>query len=264
MIEAFLSTSSGEGGHPAFKQIISLGAGTDTRPFRIFGQGQHDGLVYHELDFAVTSNKKAHTVRSAPLLSKILTNISTDDAGNWSSSPATGGQYYCHGVDLRELTTQEDKPLPGLRTDIPTLLLSECCLCYLKEEESERVLKYFGIPTVNLVAVLYEPMHLDDGFGITMVSNLAARGIRMPGLEKFRNSNDQVQRLRDHGFSTVKFMTIDNVWDSWVDSDEKERVDGLEGLDEVEEWKLLAGHYIVSWAYKGDGFDVISTIDGQN
>ena len=165
---------------------------------------------------------------------------------------------------MRELTTQEEKPLPGLRTDIPTLLLSECCLCYLKEEESERVLKYFGMPTVNLAAVLYEPMHLDDAFGTTMVSNLAARGIRMPGLEKLRNSKDQVQRLRDHGFSTVKYMTIDNVWDSWVDSDEKERVDGLEGLDEVEEWKLLAGHYIVSWAYKGNGFDIISTIDGKN
>lgn len=59
-------------------------------------------------------------------------------------------------------------------------------------------------------------------------------------------------------------MTIDNVWDAWVDSDEKERVDGLEGLDEVEEWKLLAGHYIVSWAYKGNGFDAIGAIHGKN
>lgn len=113
----------------------------------------------------------------------------------------------------------------------------------------------------SVAVVLYEPMHLDDAFGTTMVSNLAARGVRMPGLERYRNAMDQVKRLQELGFQTIKYMPIDEIWDKWIDEIEKERVDGLEGLDEVEEWKLLAGHYLVCWALKGKhspGLDGIS------
>jgi [phosphatase 2A protein]-leucine-carboxy methyltransferase len=49
-------------------------------------------------------------------------------------------------------------------------------------------------------------------------------------------------------------MTIEDIWQTWVPPEEKQRVDSLEGLDEVEEWKLLAAHYIVLWASKGNGF----------
>ena len=76
----------------------------------------------------------------------------------------------------------------------------------------------------------------------------------MPTLDVYRQPADQEVRLREAGFEQVRQMTVDNIWQRWVNSDEKERVDGLEGLDEVEEWKLLAGHYIVAWGWKGDQF----------
>ena len=34
--------------------------------------------------------------------------------------------------------------------------------------------------------------------------------------------------------------------------DELKRIEGIEFLDEVEEWKLLLGHYCISWAHRGE------------
>ncbi|KAH6996268.1 S-adenosyl-L-methionine-dependent methyltransferase [Ilyonectria sp. MPI-CAGE-AT-0026] len=238
LVDSFLADEEGAEPGTAPKQIVSLGAGTDTRPFRLFTQPGRTGLVYHEIDFNTTCAKKLRTVQATPILRNILTNISAEEnSSSWSSRPALG-----------EVT------LPGLRTDIPTLLLSECCLCYLSPSEAAGVLSYFTSRIPSLATVIYEPIKPDDAFGRMMVSNLAARRIRMPTVAVYREPADQEARLRQAGFETVRHMTIDDLWETWVAPEEKQRVDSLEGLDEVEEWKLLAGHYIVVWGSTGSGF----------
>ncbi|KAH8735850.1 S-adenosyl-L-methionine-dependent methyltransferase [Ilyonectria robusta] len=277
LVDSFLADEEGAEPGTAPKQIVSLGAGTDTRPFRLFTQPGRTGLVYHEIDFDTTCAKKLRTVQATPILRNILTNISAEEnSSSWSSRPALGGGYYCHGADLRSLSNSSPNPdpipdsnsgpnpnaeaesqevtLPGLRTDIPTLLLSECCLCYLSPSEAAGVLRYFTSRIPSLATVIYEPIKPDDAFGRMMVSNLAARRIRMPTVAVYREPADQEARLRQAGFETVRHMTIDDLWETWVAPEEKQRVDSLEGLDEVEEWKLLAGHYIVVWGSTGSGF----------
>ncbi|KAL7938150.1 S-adenosyl-L-methionine-dependent methyltransferase [Trichoderma chlorosporum] len=255
LVHSFLAVANGKdqmGG--ATRQIVSLGAGTDTRPFRIFGQQGHPQLIYHEIDFSVTSAKKLKTVEAAPPLASILTNRSTGDADGWSSQPLNG-EYFCHGLDIRRLSPTSTETLPDLRTDVPTLVLSECCLCYLSQEESEGVLEYFSSRIPDIAVVIYEPIHLGDPFSDTMVSNLAARNIHMPSLDRRRDEQDQIARLKRIGFETTRQLTVDRLWTKWVNAEEKERVDRLEGLDEVEEWQLLAGHYVVVWSFRGDGFE---------
>lgn len=122
-------------------------------------------------------------------------------------------------------------------------------------------MSYFASRIANLGLIVYEPVHLDDPFGKTMVSNLAARGIQMPGLDRYRRSEDQIARLRDAGFATATCLTVDDIWEKWVGEEEKERIHGLERLDEVEEWKLLAGHYIVVWGYKGTGLGIMTNVE---
>lgn len=257
LIDLFLSPGKEQGGEAPARQIVSLGAGTDTRPFRLFSQSAYPHLTYHEIDFEVTSRRKLQTVQGNPQLSRVLTNAAAKNPQTWTATPVHGGAYYCHGMDLRDLDAAgTTDALDGLRTDVPTLVLSECCLCYLKVEESERVLRYFASRIAAAVAtVVYEPVHLDDAFGKTMVSNLAARGIHMPGMDRYRNAKDQIQRLLDGGFGAAECKSVEAIWEAWVDAAEKERVDQLEGLDEVEEWKLLAGHYVVVWGVKGEGLE---------
>lgn len=263
------------------RQIVSLGAGTDTRCFRLFSKtspgGRNRGpLLYHEIDFPPISSRKRMTVQANPVLRQILREpqpISHEgnSPDSWRARPQRDGdEYWCHGLDLRDLTRRSQQGgqgeqqesvgshkdvLGGLRTDVPTLLVSECCLCYLETAEAQAVIKYFTDRIPSIGAVFYEPIKPEDAFGRQMVANLAARRIRMPTLEVYKEVRDQEERLRSAGFASVGRQSVDDLWERWVPAEEKERLDALEGLDEVEEWQLLASHYIVAWGWKGSGFD---------
>ncbi|KKA28771.1 hypothetical protein TD95_002844 [Thielaviopsis punctulata] len=256
LIYAFLqSNPTGE------RQIISLGAGTDTRCLRLFSSPETSrDLVYHELDFPTTTAQKLAKVQNFPALRQVLPDaVPVSETNSWKSKPVLGGEYFCHGVDLREIS---DTNIYGLRVDVPTLLLSECCLCYLDPGAAQRVISYFTERISHGIGIaLYEAIRPDDAFGRMMVTNLAARQIRMPTLEAFKEPASQEERLRAAGFEEVKAVAMDRLWSNWVPEEEMMRVDGLEGLDEVEEWNLLAGHYVVAWGSRGEGFAGWQTSD---
>lgn len=235
-----------------FTQIVSLGAGTDTRIFRLFSQRAFPGLIYHEVDFPATVRKKARIVQATPHLKQVLGDLCFADDGSWASHLSTGVQYYCHALDVRYLGGGAPfSCLNGLKADVPTLLLSECCLCYLEPTAANNVLRWFTDHIPRIAVVIYEPVRPHDAFGKMMVSNLAARSIHMPTLERYPLPNDQQIRLLQAGLTQAKTMTIDQIWESWVSQDEKERIHAIERLDELEEWRLLANHYVVAWGWRG-------------
>ncbi len=105
--------------------------------------------------------------------------------------------------------------------------------------------------------LLYEPINPFDAFGRVMVSNLAARGIELHTLERYGSLEAQRERLRRYGFSDgVRAMDVDTLWEQRVTAEEKQRVAGLEMVDEVEEWRLLAQHYCVAWGWRDKQRDV--------
>ncbi|ODA77718.1 hypothetical protein RJ55_06320 [Drechmeria coniospora] len=256
IVKAFLQPTP-DGSTDKARQIISLGAGTDTRPFRMLDwPPQTQSFVYHEIDFAPTCRRKLQIARSTTAIASKMQDFDVAENGSWSALPVRGGEYHCHAADIRKLDDifASDMP-PSIRTDLPTLVLSECCLCYLTQEDSDRVLAVFHSKIPQLAIAIYEPMPLDDAFGQVMVSNLKARRIHMPSLARYKDADGQEDRLRTAGFETVGHATIKDSWDRWIDGDEKKRLDRLEGLDEVEEWQLLAAHYVVVWGAKGHGLE---------
>ncbi|KAK4450053.1 putative leucine carboxyl methyltransferase [Podospora aff. communis PSN243] len=283
IVNHFLASTAGSP-----RQIISLGAGTDTRALRLFASTNpsHSDILYHEIDFPAITAKKLTTVRAFPPLAITLSVIneppSSPSSPSWKADVRTNptNQLFCHGIDLRDLAQQpppqqpqspsqppqsQSSPptplplIPSLSPSLPTLLLSECCLCYLPLQDTTSILSLFTSFLPNLAITIYEPILPSDPFGRMMVSNLAARRIRMPTLEVYQTPADQERRLKDAGFERVEVMTVERIWEGWVTPEEKERVDRLEGLDEVEEWMLLAGHYVVAWGWKGEGLELPSS-----
>ncbi|RAK73655.1 protein C-terminal leucine carboxyl O-methyltransferase ppm1 [Aspergillus fijiensis CBS 313.89] len=293
---------------PKPKQIISLGAGSDTRIFRLLAQTQtqtqtqphpEQTIIYHELDFPSNTASKIRAIRAAPHLQRAL-----GDPQTVTISPAADAlhtpHYHLHPIDLRQLAALASSPpsrkgdlgnegadlrpdtlLPGLDPTLPTVLISECCLIYLEPEEARRVVEFFvGVfdasvgegkaeagagagsgagadgppPTPPLGIILYEPIRPDDAFGRTMVANLATRGIQLQTLHRYASLAAQRARLRAHGFVDGQAAAdVDFLWERWVAEGEKERVAGLEMLDEMEEWRLLARHYCVAWGWREGG-----------
>lgn len=244
------------------KQVISLGAGSDTRYFRLQASGKYisDSIVYHELDFKANTFSKISTIAQAKSLNQRIPGpleISVD--GTRLHSPS----YHIHPVDLRCPSPSEDpfepsaEPIPLAHVDVtlPTLLISECCLIYLEPGAADAVLDYFErlfSSTTPLGVVLYEPFNPFDSFGKVMVSNLAARGIVLQTLQKYHSLEVQKARLRKHGFSGTSAADVNFLWEHWISAQEKERVATLEMVDEIEEWRLLAQHYCVAWAWRKD------------
>jgi [phosphatase 2A protein]-leucine-carboxy methyltransferase len=228
----------------ARKQIISLGAGSDTRLLRLVGDNSGaSGVVYHELDFETNVAAKRAVLERSPALAGRVQRIKDD-----------GCAYYLHAADLRDMPSS----LPGIEPDLPTLILSECCLCYMPPEQATAAIKFFTDRIASPTAlVVYEPIRPYDAFGKTMVSNLASRGIHMQTLKRYSSLDAQRQRLRLAGFDKQGARDVHQIWESneWISADERERVERLEWLDEVEEWKLLASHYCVAWGWKGALFD---------
>lgn len=243
------------------KQIISLGAGSDTRFFRLMQKHPRPSLVYHELDFGSnTHHKVAAITRSSHLTGCISPPLlfANDDTALYSPT------FNIHPIDLRALnpSTHGQPQAPNLKNvdpTLPTLLISECCLIYLPPTAADMVVRYFSAyvfpPTTPLALLLYEPINPYDSFGKVMVSNLASRGIVLQTLHKYSSLEAQKERLRILGFTSgQRAADVDYIWENWVTEGEKDRVGRLEMLDEVEEWRMLARHYCVCWGWR-DGDD---------
>ncbi|KAH9841269.1 leucine carboxyl methyltransferase like protein [Teratosphaeria destructans] len=243
LVKGFLQT------HPhQRKQIISLGAGSDTRFWRFYDAraSRTAELDYHELDFESNVNQKRSVIRQGIIAQKT------------AQAEKDGWRYHLHAIDLRVLTNKSPPAIPNLNADTPTLIISECCLCYLPPDAATSVLQYFTMNLKSSLAlVLYEPIRPFDAFGKTMVSNLASRGIHLQTLKRYGSLEAQRHRLKLAGF--VDGQGARDVLqlyqaDEWVSTAERERVEKLEWLDEVEEWNLLASHYCVAWGWRGQGF----------
>ncbi|BDD64352.1 carboxy methyl transferase for protein phosphatase 2A [Monascus purpureus] len=274
------------------KQIISLGAGSDTRPFRLLSSRRWDDLTYHEIDFPVNAAAKIRAIRSTPSLQRAVgivqkpgeDNVTISEAGDALHSPS----YHIHPLDLRSLAKHPPSSIPaedtavlqGVDTKLPTLLISECCLVYLSPIEADSVVNYFTRTlfrpgtvqsdtehtekniTAPLGLILYEPIRPDDAFGRTMVSNLATRGIHLQTLNRYASLGAQRKRLNEQGFNGGQAAAdVDFIWERWVSENEKERVAGLEMLDEMEEWKLLAQHYCIAWGWR-EGIGSVASASG--
>ena len=115
-------------------------------------------------------------------------------------------EYYIHPLDLRTLAGKEVVDFDGLRTDLPTLIISECCLCYLQVGKAEEVIRWFSEKIKELGIILYEPIRVDDAFGQQMVENLATRGVVMPTVQRYKTLDDQRNRLLGSGFGKFSFL----------------------------------------------------------
>jgi len=83
-----------------------------------------------------------------------------------------------------------------------------------------------------------------------MLSNLANRNIEIPGILANPTLKSQISRYEATGWQWSGAVDMNEMW-SRVEKEVRERLVGIERLDEVEEWELLSRHYCVSWGGKG-------------
>ncbi|THH33087.1 hypothetical protein EUX98_g1131 [Antrodiella citrinella] len=251
-------------------QIVSLGAGSDTRFWRLATGPRKETLAkYIEIDFAENTTKKAMAIRKSRDLSAALgkpEDVTLVSGGTGLSSPV----YHLLAADLRSSPTSSLAPLlqakdaislPLLDPSLPTLLLFECVLVYMTPAQSSGLIQWFvdyfsqsGSHT-TLGGIVYEMFGLSDPFGKVMLANLKTRHVELPGAEPYPTFESLRNRFLQHGFEESNATTLRDYRRSGIESSERQRISQLELLDEMEELELVLAHYAITWGWKsfGDG-----------
>ncbi|KAH9976148.1 S-adenosyl-L-methionine-dependent methyltransferase [Lactifluus volemus] len=242
-------------------QIVSLGAGSDTRFWRL-ANGPHAGQLhrYIEIDFAENTSRKAMSIRKSRVLSAALANhpdaISVGGGGTTLRAPV----YNLFPVDLRTppatslatLLGSGDEPL--LSPALPTLLLFECVLAYMNPTASNALIQwfvdYFSAPGGGLLGgIVYEMFKLNDAFGRVMLNNLKVTS--HPDLASLS------RRFLNLGFTKAQALTLREIRRRYIEPQELQRLSRLELLDEVEELELVLDHYAISGASRSDAWGLV-------
>ncbi|ORE06106.1 leucine carboxyl methyltransferase [Rhizopus microsporus var. microsporus] len=244
------------------KQIVSLGAGFDTRYFNLKSRNLKASNVdlidnlscYFEIDFGQTTTKKAMTIKRHANLHKLIDsegNIKIEKGGMDLKSK----DYCLLSGDLRDWSAVSQRLIEsGLDLSAPTLFISECVFIYLDPEDSDNILRWITDNMINVMFVLYEQIKPDDAFGKMMIKNLKSRDIDLKGIYQFPELEDQKRRFIDYGWQDATAIDINTVHDKCISKEELTRIAKIEILDELEEWRMLSAHYCIAWAYKTKDF----------
>ncbi|KAF8520281.1 leucine carboxyl methyltransferase [Hysterangium stoloniferum] len=229
-------------------QIVSLGAGSDTRFWRIASDPSSplkSALVrYLELDFSENTSVKVRAIKEKKELHSVLGEFTTSE----TESSLTSSIYAIRDVDLRQF---QNSDLALLDPSVPTLVLAECVLVYMDPTVSDALLKWFSHTFSAVGAVIYEMFGLNDNFGRVMKENLRSRNVTLPGVDAYPTLEAQCHRLTANGFTYGRSLSLKTIRSQYIDPGELSRIAKLEFLDELEELELVLNHYAISWGTKG-------------
>lgn len=230
----FLTANSGK---PC--QIVSLGAGFDTRLFRLtdeFGSAL-DKLKYFELDFAQIVEEKRRIVAGNPTLKGL--------ARNWRPV----------ACDLNEVANLSDVLGNDFDPNDPTLIIAECCLMYLTAAAGDAILAWSHQTLQSCTFCSFDPILADDlqsdRFASTMLDNFEDRGLDTRALLQYPSKASTVQRYSLWFTRVLGYTMLDLEGEESLVSREQRRTLAIKAaLDEYEEWQLLASHYLFILATK--------------
>ncbi|KAJ3785969.1 leucine carboxyl methyltransferase [Lentinula aff. detonsa] len=241
-------------------QIVSLGAGSDTRFWKLATGPRKDCLSkYIEVDFPEITMKKAMAIKKNKDLSAVLgvpEDIKLEQGGTALFSPL----YDLLPADLRQhpsvalgsLTSVTGNAPPILDVSLPTLLIFECVLVYMSSRESNTLLHWFHAYFSShgdgiLGAIVYEMFGLGDSFGRVMVSNLKTRNVSLPGADPYATVESLPSRFLNLNYTSARALTLKDIRRNYIAPEEFVRISKLEMLDEVEELDLVLEHYAITW-----------------
>jgi tRNA wybutosine-synthesizing protein 4 len=233
-------------------QVVSFGAGFDTLPFTLIADNQQNGLTkYVELDFSAVIRGKVDAMASSPLIASLFeTMVRSADGGVQAQAKSGGATYVASECDLRDpQRVLQVIKAAGIDSTRSTVFITECVLVYMLPAASDALIRMAHDEFSGVRAfVNYEPIMPHDPFGKQMVLNISMRGSPLLGIDKYRTVELQKSRFLDAGWSDVTSVSMLHAFTAFLNSDDVKRINSIEMLDEVEEWKLMMTHYCFVWA----------------
>ncbi|GAB6030483.1 Leucine carboxyl methyltransferase 2 [Chamberlinius hualienensis] len=228
--------------YPSHYQIVSLGAGFDTLFFRL----NFADVKVFEVDYYDVVSRKALLIKSSSKLKSLLPSdaIFAQDKDDCVVMDST--RYAMIGTDLKNLIKLETLfELCHLHYDLPTLLLSECAITYMREVDSTKLIKWSSGRFKNGTFVTYEQITPTDGFGQVMVNHFQNTGSPLLSVGIYPTLQQQQQRYIDAGWSTCKVVDMNTFYQTVLTPIDRLKVNQLELFEEYEEFHQKCSHYVL-------------------
>lgn len=218
-------------------QVLDLGGGSDLRMvplLRAFSQ-----LRFVDVDYKDSTEVKSKVLWQNERLRKAL-ELEQGEAGLVESA-----RYRLIPCDLNDLAQTQRKLAEVTDATIPTVVITECLLCYMGQDESQALIRYLTGHFSVGHWVSYDPIggaQANDRFGTIMQANLRdSRRLEMPTLMIYNSKEKYAQR-----FAPLAARAED-MWEIFesIAAEEVKRLKSLQFLDEVEELKVMQTHYVL-------------------
>lgn len=226
-------------------QIIDLGSGSDLRMVPLLYN--YPNLKFVDVDYAESIQVKSKVLWETPNLKDFL-RLQKHEGDTLVSSD----RYELVSCDLNDINETSEKLGKVTDNDVITLIITECVLCYMTKESSQRLIDYVTNYYKSGYWISYDPIggdHENDRFGTIMQANLReSRNLEMPTLMIFNSKEKYASR-----FAGLK-TTVQDMWEIFnkVSQDEMKRLKSLQFLDELEELKVMQTHYVFCKVQWGD------------
>ncbi|XP_028406729.1 leucine carboxyl methyltransferase 1-like [Dendronephthya gigantea] len=229
-------------------QVINLGSGFDTRYWQL-KEACRSPKTFYEVDFGAVTSRKCMAIRRR----KPLQAYFNEQDLQYGTDGISASDYHLIASDLRNVGELDQKlTARGLEKSLPTIFIMECVMVYLHPQEAECVIKWAGESFKNAVFLNYEQVNMDDTFGKVMINNLKRRQCDLQGALACPTVDSQVERFKRLSWSDANALDMSTVYQR-LPYEDRQRIERLEMLDEVDLFYQLLNHYCISWAFNDEG-----------
>lgn len=220
-------------------QVINLGCGSDLRMIPLLEN--FPKLNYVDVDYDTTISVKSKVLWTSEVLRKQLKLQKIESTGEVSAE-----RYKLAAADLNRIDESMQRLEALTAKNCPTVVITECLLCYMKQEESQNLIDSIMSYYKAGKWIAYDPIggsEPNDRFGLVMQANLKeSRNLEMPTLMIYNSKEKYASRFPTSNASAVDMWEI---LSNRIARDEGNRLRSLQFLDEIEELRVMQKHYVL-------------------